>query len=178
MLVDCQQAFTSPIMQQIIRVESGGNPYAIGVVGNSLQRQPRNESEAVATVKMLESKGFNYSIGIGQVNKVHFSRLKWDVDLLKGFNNCHNIVAATNIFMNCRSKAVKAGYSVISDKITNDGIKSTPSDIAALSCYYSGDLKRGTALGYSAKVLRGISMPKVHGNSGVTANFETLMMAE
>lgn len=42
------------IMQHVVRVESSGNPYAIGIVGARLQRQPKNLTEAVATAKMLE----------------------------------------------------------------------------------------------------------------------------
>ena len=42
------------IMQHVVRVESSGNPYAIGVVGGRLQRQPRNLKEEFATGKMLE----------------------------------------------------------------------------------------------------------------------------
>lgn len=178
MAIDCAQAFASPLMQQIIRVESSGNPYAIGVVGNSLQRQPRNKIEAVATAKMLDARGFNYSIGIGQVNKVHFSRLGWNSDMLKGFNDCHNVLAANDIYEACRYKAIKAGYSVNPEFTTVDGIKASASDAAALSCYYSGDLRAGTKLGYTAKVLRGVSIPGIQSKGGKTAGEETLMMAE
>lgn len=57
------------IMHHVVRVESSGNPYAIGVVGGRLQRQPKNLAEAVATAKMLEQKGFNFSLGLAQVNR-------------------------------------------------------------------------------------------------------------
>ena len=57
------------VMHHVVRVESSGNPYAIGVVGGRLQRQPKNLAEAVATAKMLEQKGFNFSLGLAQVNR-------------------------------------------------------------------------------------------------------------
>ena len=165
-------------MRQIIRVESSGNPFAIGVVGRSLQRQPRNAVEAIATAKMLETRGVNSSIGLGPVNKVHFSRLGWDRDLLKGFDDCQNILAATGILAACRSRAVKAGFSESADITSADGVSASASDAAALSCYYSGDLRAGTRLGYTAKVLRGTSMPGAFARSGTTSNNETLMMAD
>lgn len=178
MAIDCAQALASPLMQQIIRVESGGNPFAIGVVGDALQRQPKNETEAVATSRMLEARGFNYSIGIGQVNKVHFPRLGWVADLPKGFNDCQNVLAATDILLACQTRATNAGYSAHPHFTTADGVKASASDVAALSCYYSGDLRAGTRLGYPAKVLRGISMPDAPGGRGKTAANEFLMMAD
>ena len=44
------------IMHHVVRVESSGNPYAIGVVGGRLQRQPKNLAEAVATAKNVGTK--------------------------------------------------------------------------------------------------------------------------
>lgn len=44
-------------LQAIVRVESGGNPYAIGVIGGALERQPRSLGEAVATAAELERLG-------------------------------------------------------------------------------------------------------------------------
>ena len=208
MTIDCAQALASPLMQQIIRVESGGNPYAIGVVGNApqasaspvmkqffhdtsttkiytlrivgnaLQRQPRNAAEAIATARMLQSRGLNYSIGIGQVNKIHFARLGWDTDLQSGFDDCHNVLAAADILTDCRARAVRAGYSVETDITTTDGIKASASDAAALSCYYSGDLRAGTKLGYTAKVLRGYVGTDSRTKSGKPAVNEILMMAD
>jgi type IV secretion system protein VirB1 len=41
------------ILAAVVRVESAKNPFAIGVVGNRLSRQPKNLDEAVATGKSL-----------------------------------------------------------------------------------------------------------------------------
>ncbi|RYF53068.1 MAG: lytic transglycosylase domain-containing protein, partial [Comamonadaceae bacterium] len=54
-------------MRHVVHVESGANPFAIGVVGGRLVRQPRTLEEARATAEMLESKGYNYSLGAAQV---------------------------------------------------------------------------------------------------------------
>ena len=60
MMPDCpDMALPMHVMQHVMRVESSFNPYAIGVVGGRLERQPRNLPEAVATARMLEKNGFN-----------------------------------------------------------------------------------------------------------------------
>ena len=78
---ECTNGVSPQMMQQIVRVESSGNPFAIGVVGGRLERQPRNLPEALATARSLELNGYNYSIGISQVNRGHFSRLGWEKQL-------------------------------------------------------------------------------------------------
>lgn len=163
-VADCTQALQAPLMQQIIRVESSGNPFAIGVVGNQLVRQPRNLPEAVATAKELEKQGFNFSIGTGQVNKVHFNRLGWAADISRGFDVCANVLAAAEIYNDCHSRAVKAGYSPVASSVEFKAnliveSKGYSSVHAALSCYYSGDFQRGNRLGYVSKVLQVKSMP-------------------
>lgn len=144
---DCAQILDAPLMQQIVRVESGGNPFAIGVVGDRLVRQPRSLSEAVATVQSLESKGLNYSIGTGQINRVHFKRLGWAADIASGFDVCNNVRASLGVLQSCHDKALRSGYPAASQPGIYDATH------AALSCYYSGDLVLGASLGYVSKVL-------------------------
>jgi type IV secretion system protein VirB1 len=131
---DCQSALQSPVMQRIYQVESGFNPFAIGVVGGRLVRQPKNLDEAVATAKYLVSLDRNFSIGPGQVNQIHFSRLGWDVNIQAGFDVCKNAVAAHNIFQECYSRAINSGFSAKQEYNAT---------AAALSCYYSGKLYAG-----------------------------------
>ena len=58
-MMACQNlAVPAQVMQHVVNVESSSNPYAIGVVGGQLMRQPQNLDEAIATVQMLESKGY------------------------------------------------------------------------------------------------------------------------
>ena len=49
-----EMAVSMDVMQHVINVESSRNPYAIGVVGGALVRQPKALDEALATVRMLE----------------------------------------------------------------------------------------------------------------------------
>lgn len=131
---DCQAALHHPTMQRIYQAESTFNPYAVGVVDGHLVRQPRNINEAVATANYLTSLGKNFSIGQGQVNKIHFARLGWDNDIRAGFDVCKNVVAAHEIFQQCLAKARASGFS------TTQGYSVTH---AALSCYNSGNLNAG-----------------------------------
>lgn len=97
---DCQAALRDPVMQQIYQVESEFNPFAIGVVGGRLVRQPKNLAEAVATADYLTNLGRNFSIGQGQVNKTHFVRLGWDSDIKAGFDVCKTLWQHTRFFNN------------------------------------------------------------------------------
>ena len=55
----------------LVSVESAFNPWAIGVVGGAL-RQPRTRAEALATAKALQDAGWNFSVGLGQINVGNF----------------------------------------------------------------------------------------------------------
>lgn len=121
------------VMQHVINVESGSNPYAIGVVGARLERQPQNLDEAVATARMLESQGYNYSLGIAQVNRANFARYGLD-SYEKAFDVCPNLTAGTQILAQCYAQA------------NGDWNK-------AFSCYYSGNFAKGFEDGYVQKVV-------------------------
>ncbi len=149
---DCDKALSHALFVQIVRAESGGNPYAIGVVSGRLIRQPAHRDEAVATAQALHAADRNYSVGLAQVNRVHFNRLGWNYDLRKAFDRCGNARAGAEIFNHCYSRALSRGYAT-------DGEGRNPAIEAALSCYYSGDLVTGVRLGYVAKVLGGSAPP-------------------
>ena len=120
------------VMQHVMRVESSFNPYAIGVVGGRLERQPRNLPEAVATARMLEKNGFNFSLGLAQVNRYNLARYGLHT-YEKAFGACDNVRAGSRILRECYQRA-------------NDWGK-------ALSCYYSGNFVTGFRHGYVQKVM-------------------------
>lgn len=120
------------LMQQVVRVESSGNPYAIGVVGGRLQRQPRNLLEAVATARMLAQKGYNFSLGLAQINRYNLKKYGLNT-YQQAFATCKNVEVGSRILRECQSRA-------------NDWGK-------ALSCYYSGNFTTGFKHGYVQKVL-------------------------
>jgi type IV secretion system protein VirB1 len=124
-------------MQRVAQVESGYNPFAIGVVGARLQRQPRSRDEAVATARMLEARGYNFSVGIAQVNRANLARYGLD-SYEKAFDGCANLAAGSRILAECY------------DRAGSDWGK-------AFSCYYSGDFVTGYREGYVQRVNAGLA---------------------
>ncbi|OTP67737.1 lytic transglycosylase domain-containing protein [Caballeronia sordidicola] len=125
----CAPGIDPTTLQAVVRTESGFNPFAIGVVGGRLVRQPQNRDEAVATVKSLDAAGWNYSIGLSQVNRSNLSR--YGMDANAAFDPCANLRAGAAILSDCYRRAsarMGAGQNALR---------------AALSCYYSGNFKRG-----------------------------------
>ena len=87
-------------LQAVVRVESVFNPYAIGVVAKKgepypLRKQPKSLVEALAVVDMLESRGYNYSMGLGQINKHNFKWLGLTKETV--FEPCKNL--SQNLYM-------------------------------------------------------------------------------
>jgi type IV secretion system protein VirB1 len=130
-------AVPAEVMSHVVDVESGANPYAIGVVGGQLERQPRDLAEALATVHMLDAKGYNYSLGVAQVNRANLGKYGLD-SYEKAFDACSNLAAGAQILAAC--------YARSSD---NWG--------KAFSCYYSGDFVTGYRDGYVQKVYDSIN---------------------
>lgn len=132
-LMDCQNlAVPREVMHHIVRVESSFNPYAIGVVGGRLARQPRNLPEAVATARMLERRGYNFSLGLAQVNRYNLAK-QGLASYELAFQTCPNLQAGSRILAECRSR-------------------SGGSWGRAFSCYYSGNFVTGYRHGYVQKV--------------------------
>lgn len=133
----CQGMAVSPeIMHHVVNVESSFNPYAIGVVGGRLVRQPKNLPEALATVGMLEGKGYNFSIGLAQVNRYNMTKYGLN-SYQQAFEVCPNLQAGSRILAECFTRS------------GGDWGKS-------LSCYYSGNFTTGYRHGYVQKVFASI----------------------
>jgi type IV secretion system protein VirB1 len=116
-------------MTALVRTESGFNPFAIGVVGGRLVRQPRTLAEAVATARSLEQQGYNWSGGYGQVNRNNFR--KYGVTVETVFEPCRNLQVSGQILAECfvRARARFGGEQ--------------PALRGAFSCYYSGNFSTG-----------------------------------
>jgi type IV secretion system protein VirB1 len=137
LLACTDMAVPMDVMRHVVHVESSFNPFAIGVVGGRLVRQPRSLDEALATVRMLEDKGYNFSIGLAQVNRYNLARYGLD-SYEKAFGTCANLRAASKILAECYGRA------------SGDWGKS-------FSCYYSGNFTTGFQHGYVQKVYASIS---------------------
>lgn len=125
------------VMHHVVRVESSFNPYAIGVVGGRLVRQPKSLPEALATVRMLEDKGYNFSLGLAQVNR--YNLVKYGLySYEKAFDICPNLQAGSQILAECYGRS------------GGDWGKS-------FSCYYSGNFTTGYRHGYVQKIYASIN---------------------
>jgi type IV secretion system protein VirB1 len=125
----CAPTVHPQTMAAVVHVESSFNPYAIGVVGGQLERQPRNKAEAVATAKALEAAGYNFSLGVGQVNRYNLAKYKLDYD--KAFDACESLRAGSAILTECFERAQR--------RFGNE----QQALQAAFSCYYSGNFSTG-----------------------------------
>lgn len=142
----CQHmAVPAEVMQHVVNVESGYNPYAIGVVGGQLVHQPQNLGEAVATAQMLQSKGYNYSLGLAQVNRDNLRKYGL-TSYEQAFDVCPNLTAGARILSECYASS------------GNDWGKS-------FSCYYSGNFMTGYRDGYVQKIY-----DSINGSAGVAAD--------
>lgn len=133
----CQgMAVPVEVMHHVVRVESSFNPYAIGVVGGRLVRQPKTLPEALSTVRMLESRGYNFSLGLAQVNRYNLDKYGLD-SYEKAFEPCANLIAGSKILAECYGRS------------GGDWGKS-------FSCYYSGNFSTGFRHGYVQKIYASI----------------------
>jgi type IV secretion system protein VirB1 len=144
-LMSCPElAVPREIMHHIVQVESSRNPYAIGVVGGRLARQPRTLDEALATVRMLESGGYNFSVGLAQVNRYNLSKYGL-ASYTQAFQICPNLQVGARILAECYQRHRDWGKS--------------------FSCYYSGNPVTGFRHGYVQKVFSSIAKASVSGST-------------
>lgn len=120
LLTSCSINVSPNLLQPLIQLESGYNPYAIGVVGSSI-RQPHTLSEFIQSVTHLDNENKNYSIGLTQINIKNLNRL--NIPVLDAVEPCNNIKLSSIILQECYQKYGGIGQT--------------------LSCYYSGNDKTG-----------------------------------
>ncbi|MBB5406438.1 type IV secretion system protein VirB1 [Paraburkholderia sp. RAU6.4a] len=141
----CAPAVAPATMAAIVRVESGFNPYSIGVVHGRLERQPANLNEAVATARALEAARWDYSAGLAQVNRANWIRFGLTPEIV--FDPCRNLAAGAAILQGCFERA-RHEYAGAQDALR-----------AGLSCYASGDFSTGFRTGYVQRVVAEAALP-------------------
>jgi type IV secretion system protein VirB1 len=144
---ECAPQTAPATLAAIVRTESGFNPYAIGVVGGRLARQPSSAAEAVATARELERHGWNYSVGLAQVNRSNFARYGLTADT--AFEPCRNLMVGAAILGHCFETASTVALQV------QQALR------AGLSCYGSGDFVTGYRTGYVQRVVANASVRPV-----------------
>lgn len=144
---ECAPQIAPVTMAAIVRTESGFNPYAIGVVHGRLVRQPSNAAEAIATARALQVKGWNFSVGLAQVN--HANWRAYGLTTENAFEPCRNLAAGAAILRNCFAVAWNRRVHADADS----GADGQTALLASLSCYASGDFSTGFRTGYVRHVV-------------------------
>ena len=147
----CAPQVDAGTAQALVAVESGFNPYAIGVVGGALIRQPRTQGEAIATAKALQAAGWNFSVGLAQINVGNLELLGLTVE--SAFDPCASLTAMQTVLADCYDRASEQ----------DGGAGPAHSQAAlrqALSCYYSGNFVTGFAHGYVHRVALAARPPR------------------
>ena len=147
----CAPQVHADTARALVSVESAFNPWAIGVVGGALVRQPRHRAEALATAKALQAAGWNFSVGLGQINVGNFGRLGLTIE--SSFEPCGNLAAMQTVLAECFDRASRSVAKAVDQVALRQ----------ALSCYYSGNFATGFRHGYVRKVVAaaGTSMSSV-----------------
>lgn len=128
--------------QALVQVESAFNPHAIGVVGGSLERQPRSQGEALATAQALRARRIDFSIGLAQINERNLQRV--GLTLKGAFEPCSNLKAMETILLDCFERAARREHD------PQRALRQ------AFSCYYSGNFTVGFQAGYVTRVIRAL----------------------
>ena len=142
LLLSCAPQVDPATAKALVSVESSMNPHAIGVVGGALEHQPRNRKQAVATATELQAGGWNFSLGLAQINLHNLTRLGLNLDT--AFEPCANLAAMQQILTECFERSTRA--SARSEGSEQQALRQ------ALSCYYSGNFDTGFRHGYVRRV--------------------------
>jgi len=128
-------------LHALIRHESRVQQYAIGVnrKGQHLRQQPRSLAEATKAARRLIDQGIDFDAGLGQINVRNWAWL--DLDSKTVFDPCLNLAAAQTVLAECYARALPRHPD------PQSALR------AALSCYNTGNFKRGFTNGYVGKVL-------------------------
>jgi type IV secretion system protein VirB1 len=129
-------------VKAIIRVESNGNPLAIGVNhGGGRAQRPRTPAEAAQIASELMASGKNIDMGLMQINSANMRRLGLTTEVI--FDPCTNIRVGTQILSTNYAQAVQLhGEGEVALR-------------AALSAYNTGSMVRGLRNGYVARYYHG-----------------------
>ncbi|WP_336287511.1 MULTISPECIES: lytic transglycosylase domain-containing protein [unclassified Bartonella] len=134
----CAPAVHPTTLSVVVKNESQGHVYAIGINGNhKLSHQPSTFEEAVTTAEKLKQDGHNFDIGLGQIN---VKNLEWlDMSLSDLFDPCKNLKAVQMVLTHCYERAVSK-YDSEQTALQ-----------AALSCYNTRDFEHDFTSAYVKK---------------------------
>lgn len=150
LLATCSIDVSSNLLQPLIQLESGYNPYSIGVVGSSVH-QPHSLPDFIQTVSNLDNNNKNYSIGLAQINIKNLNR--FDIPVIDAVEPCNNIKLSSVILQSCY-------------KQYNYDVGKT------LSCYYSGNDKTGFKVDFDNSYVERFLFAYENKNTNVYIEFD------
>lgn len=151
----CVPNIAENTMMAIIKTESKFNPLAIGLnKGVRLMYQPQNLAQAGSWVTYLEKHGYNFDVGITQVNikNIH----KYGYRAIDALDPCLNMKLGGHILQSSYIKALR-----------KSGNK-REALYKAISAYNTGNYRSGFHNGYVQKVVYNASenIPYIPTKSG------------
>jgi len=157
----CAPQVASTTMQAIVRVESGGDPYVINIVGVGPTRA-KSAEEAIARTEAAVAAGRNVAMGLMQVTTETAEGLGYTVTQM--FDACTNL---------------QAGARVIADRYQAASATRGPGQPAlqaALSAYNTGNFRSGFANGYVALFYGSHATHTAPGVQGTRGALRTIAM--
>jgi len=151
-MLSCAPNVAPVTTQQIIAVESHGNPIAVNVNGAQLKVHPKDAVEAAKIARSYIAKGYSVDLGLMQINSRNLEKLGYSIEDM--FEPCKNIAAGALVLSSFYSAALRTKP----DKQL--ALR------AALSAYNTGNFERGFFNGYLARYgingAVGASLKRVH----------------
>jgi type IV secretion system protein VirB1 len=135
----CAPAVAPETLLSVVRVESGFDPFVIGVNRPTPARiHPKSMSQAVTAARRLIASGADIDLGLGQINSANLAPL--GLSIADAFDPCRNPQAAGAVLQQAyQSQSPTPGREQAALR-------------SALSIYNTGRNDRGFRNGYVAKV--------------------------
>lgn len=132
-------------IQEIIRVESGGNPLAVNInARNGVRLRPTikitTSEHAIAVTHAAMERGHTVDMGYMQVNSANLKKLGYTVEDM--FEPCKNLAAGARILTLAYASALPYHQN------EQAALR------AALSAYNTGSFQRGFSNGYVSRFFR------------------------
>ncbi len=136
----CSPSVAPTTMVALVKTESRANPWAIGLNGAMLRYQPKSESQAVAWVSYLDKHGYNFDVGLGQINIRNIKKRKIAPQELI-INKCLNLQISGEI--------ITQNYLLAKKKTADPQLALR----RAFSMYNTGNQSSGFQNGYVSRIL-------------------------
>lgn len=136
-MLACAPNVAPETTQQIIAVESHGNPIAVNVNGAGLKVHPKDAVDAAGIARSYIAKGYSVDLGLMQINSRNLDKFGYSVEDM--FEPCKNIAAGARVLSSFYSAALRT------EPDRQMALR------AALSAYNTGNFERGFFNGYLAR---------------------------